>query len=104
MKYENWLFGKDGALFRAAAIGDLAIAQDLQAEGADINVRSPNGYTPLHRAAQNGHLDVAEFLLTTGADPLAEANDGSTPLSLARDSGQTNTADMLAARLDRPDP
>jgi len=72
MKYENWLFGKDGALFRACSRGKLELAKELVSKGANVNVKSNNGFTSLHRAKdnitpldlakKNGHSDIYAVL------------------------------------------
>jgi ankyrin repeat protein len=95
MKHKSWLFGKNGAFFRAAVLGDQKLVEELARAGADINVASSKGFTPLHRAAQHGHIQTVEFLLREGADPSATAKDGSTPLSLAEQCGQRSISDLL---------
>jgi len=95
MKYENWLFGKNGALFKASACGNLDILKELLAEGADINIISQNGYTPLHRASQNGHTVIVDFLLSNGANATIESKDGETPLTLAVKNGRNEIVAIL---------
>lgn len=102
MKFENWLFGKNGALFRAAARGKLDLARELVSLGADVNIASNAGYTPLHRAAENGHADLVRFLLEAGANPTAESRDRKTPLTLATDGGHADVAAILRRRIARP--
>lgn len=46
----------------------------------DINVRTKDGYTPLHFAAVRGTPDHISVLIEAGADVNAAANDGGTPL------------------------
>lgn len=94
----DWLFGKDGALFRAAARGVPDMARELIDRGANVNARSNRGITPLHRAAQNGHVEIVEMLLDGGAEPDIEANDGETPLSMAESSGHDAVVSLLRAR------
>lgn len=96
MKYESWLFGKDGALMRAAAIGRIELVQELVARGANVNIASTNGFTPLHRAAQNGHKAVVEFLLNNGARADAGSNDDKTPSALAILNGHLDIAGLLS--------
>ena len=98
MKYDNWVFGKDGAFLSAAAKGRLELVKELYGLGADINTTSPNGFTALHRAAQNGHLEVVKFLLKHGAKLKAQASDKSTPLSLAQDNKHSDIAEFLQER------
>lgn len=100
MKYENWLFGKDGALLRASAHGKLALAEELVSTGADVNITSSNGFTPLHRAAQHGHVTVVEFLLSKGAKLKPASKDHDTPLSLAQKNGHEDIAEILRKHKD----
>ncbi len=37
--------------------------------GADVNVRSQQGFTPLYMAAQENHHTLVTFLLSVGAKP-----------------------------------
>lgn len=94
----DWLFGKDGALFRAAALGSLDTASELIRKGANVNATSNRGITPLHRAAQNGHSELVELLLSKGADPAPRSADGQSPASMAAAGGHENIAAMLKAR------
>jgi len=41
----------------------------LSAEGLDVNVRHPLGWTALHVAAVNGNVGAVRALLKAGADP-----------------------------------
>lgn len=95
MKYENWLFGKDGALFRAAAHGRLDLTWELISMGANVNATSNNGFTPLHRASEHGHIAVVKFLLSKGANVNAKSEDGNTPLSLALRNRHKDIANLL---------
>jgi len=95
MQHRNWLFGKNGALFMAAASGDLALVKQLIKDGAEVNTASMNGYTALHRAAQNGHLEITKHLLEHGADPQAATIEKKTPLNIATEHSQTAIADLL---------
>lgn len=97
--YRDWLFGKDGALFRAAAQGNLDLTKQLAEEGANVNISSNKGFTPLHRASQNGHAQIVKFLIESGANPKAASNDRNTPLTLALDNGHKNIAKILRASI-----
>ncbi|XP_031706904.1 ankyrin repeat domain-containing protein 53 [Anarrhichthys ocellatus] len=56
----------------------------LLEHGADVNVTTDSGRTPLHLAASEGLLDCTETLMRAGADVLAQDNMGHTPLDVAR--------------------
>jgi ankyrin repeat protein len=54
----------------AAALGDVA-----KLEGADLDVRGGDGFTPLHLAAFFGGAEAVRAILATGADPDADADN-----------------------------
>ncbi|KAM7366388.1 hypothetical protein PAMP_015831 [Pampus punctatissimus] len=56
----------------------------LLEKGADVNVTTDAGQTPLHLAASEGLLDCTEILVQAGADVLAQDCMGHTPMDLAR--------------------
>jgi ankyrin repeat protein len=75
--------------------------------GANVNARTPTGYTPLMSAAD---LEVARLLLTNGADPNAADDNGWTPLMYAvqayqglRTERYREIAEMLVAHGARLD-
>lgn len=96
-KQVDWIFGRDGALFRAATKGDPCLARTLILSGANVNYISSNGYTPLHRAAENGNLELVTLLVDSGADVDAKTGTGETAAMLAQKSGHTEIAKMLEA-------
>lgn len=55
----------------------------LVENGADVNVQSSSGFTPLYMAAQENHDTVVRFLLTHGANQSLATEDGFTPLAVA---------------------
>jgi ankyrin repeat protein len=67
-------------LFEAVTHGNKTTIDLLLANGANVNAKSKDGYTPLHRASVDGDKDVVELLLTHGANVNATTNDGMTPL------------------------
>ena len=58
------------------------VAELLHEHGADVNVRSPKGWTLLHVVSRGGLVDTARWLLNHGADANA-MDDGWTSLHLA---------------------
>ncbi|XP_077136000.1 ankyrin repeat domain-containing protein 53 isoform X2 [Ranitomeya variabilis] len=60
----------------------LPCLQYLLQRGADVNVRSQSGSTPLHRAASEGLEDCITVLVDAGADVHAEDSEGNKPIDL----------------------
>ncbi|XP_031478493.1 protein VAPYRIN-LIKE-like [Nymphaea colorata] len=86
-------------LHRAAGQdGNVHGVKEYVAQGASVDSRDQNGWTPLHRAAFKGRADVVQFLLDQGAqlDPLDNA--GYTPLDCAAEAGHTHVAKLLICR------
>jgi ankyrin repeat protein len=73
------------ALLYAARGGCFECVEALIATGADMNVPTPEGVTPLMIALDNDHNDVAKFLLDRGANPDLWDWWGRTPLYIAVD-------------------
>lgn len=69
-------------MHHAACLGRTTIVRFLHRNGAEINVRTRNGYTPLHLAVQAEDLDMVDTLLELGADQTPVFR-GLTPLALA---------------------
>jgi ankyrin repeat protein len=57
------------ALLYAARDGCYDCVEELIAAGADVNVPTPEGVTPLMLALDNEHNDVGKLLLNRGANP-----------------------------------
>jgi ankyrin repeat protein len=69
--------------------GDLAAAQALLGQGADVNAAQGDGMTALHWAALNGDLKTTNLLLAAKAKTdLVTRIGGYTPLHLASSRGQ----------------
>ncbi len=80
--------GNSTLLIKAAGAGQLAVAEFLIKNGADVN-RQAGGlqWTPLFVAAQKGHKAMAELLLKAGANKEATDNNGQTSLIEAASRG-----------------
>jgi ankyrin repeat protein len=85
----------DLALPDAARQGDDKSVKEMLDQGAYVNVRDPEGRTPLTEAAWEGRVEVVKLLLARGANPNAKKNDGATPLSIATGRGHKEITEML---------
>jgi uncharacterized protein len=73
------------ALLYAARGGCYECVEALSGAGADVNVPTPEGVTPLMIALDNDHNEVAKLLLDRGANPNLWDWWGRTPLYIAVD-------------------
>lgn len=73
------------ALLYAARSGCYGCVEAMLAAGADINLPTPEGVTPLMIALDNDHNDVAKLLLDKGANPNTWDWWGRTALYIAVD-------------------
>lgn len=85
-------------LLYAARQGCLASAQALVRGGADIDLASPDGISPMLMATLNAHFDLAAWLLQAGANPNAWDKWGRAPLYAAADYDTL----PVGGRPDRP--
>ncbi|XP_072314774.1 ankyrin repeat domain-containing protein 53 [Eucyclogobius newberryi] len=56
----------------------------LLQQGADVNLTTDSGQTPLHVAVAEGQMDYARILVEAGADLFARDRSGLLPLDMAR--------------------
>ncbi|TGL97479.1 hypothetical protein EHQ76_15205 [Leptospira barantonii] len=77
----------------ASQNGDLGTLRSLIENGANINVKNKNGFTPLHLAK---NLETAKLLVQSGADVNAREKDsGNTALHVSIQFNQTRIAKLL---------
>ena len=85
----------DDELIKAAKNCDIQKVNELLAAGAEVDLRSSAGRTPLMGAAYYGNADTVKYLIKAGADIHARSNTGDTALSLATSSNQREVAELL---------
>ena len=70
----------------ASRVGDVEWVKLLLNAGAQVNAKTPTGWTALHAAAAKGKPDVVQALLAAGAVVNPKClPDGFTPLRFAKD-------------------
>jgi ankyrin repeat protein len=78
-----------------------AVIQELVKRGANVNVKSSEGVTPLMRAAFNGQVDLVRLLISSKANLNDRNNDGWTALMFASGQGNIEIVNiLLTARAD----
>ncbi len=82
----------ESPLMLAALKGQLALAEKMVKNGADVN---KTGWTPLHYAASNGHLPLIRLLIENYAYIDAESPNGTTPLMMASMYGSPEAVKLL---------
>ena len=90
-------------LDNAASRGYTEVVSFLIKQGADVNAKRNDGWTPLHSAAYNRHEDTARILLTAGANVNAKTRRGTTPLHAAVSRGYKgpNNEDVVRILLEK---
>ena len=78
-------------LFLSADWNNFLAVNLLLDHGADANIVSADGNSPLHRAVSNGFCDIAKRLVEKGSDLNLQNKEGRTPLFL----GVTNKHEQL---------
>jgi len=87
---------KTASLHDAAKTGDFQCVETRISEGADVNARHENGFTPLHYAASFGHKDVVVLLINNGADVnLGKDESSGTPLHCAAENAHIEIINLL---------
>ena len=91
----------DTPLHIVAVWGDTESASVLIEEGAEIDVRGEDEYTPLHNAIEQSRFDVVRLLLEAGANPFLKTRNGADALELAVLSGHDEILKLLTDRIER---
>ncbi|MHC4662925.1 MAG: ankyrin repeat domain-containing protein [Planctomycetota bacterium] len=101
---EQWCYRNDRipadqyrstAMHLAAAEGFTDSLVLMLNNGAYVNFRDNDSWTPLHWAALRGNSEMASMLIEKGADVNAQTNDGRTPLNYATENGRNGTAAVI---------
>lgn len=82
-------------LLHLAANSSYTIVEVLVSNGADINSKNGDGYTPLHVAAMNGCVDGVKMLLRLGADCEVLDEEWMTAEEEAGEMGETECVLLL---------
>jgi len=102
----SYLFGSDNALIAAALAGDVNTiiftptrssfsALDVFSTQSHVDVRTPDGSTPLMCSVLFSHTACVRALLDKGASVNAVNKDGNTPLIVAALAGHKNELTLL---------
>ena len=88
----------DRALLDAAENGNIKAVEQAIVDGAEVDAKDSDGWTPLHNAALKGHKKIVELLIAKGADVNAKGSSGWTPLHFAANGGYMEVAKLLIAK------
>ena len=83
------------AIIRAARYGELDTCKSLLEQGANVDLPTKYGCSPLLCAAQRGHSDIVNLLLDWGANIDLLNSDGDPPLHQAAIDGKSETLTIL---------
>ena len=86
------------AIHVASAFGLELIILELLKNGANINVKDENGWTPLTWAVSKGWVSAVRLFLEKGADDPLGDNSGRLPIHHAAQRGYKHIAELLAKR------
>ncbi|MDX6611109.1 MAG: uncharacterized protein QOD75_295 [Blastocatellia bacterium] len=89
------MFAREVRLLELAGKSDNDAVKKLLEQGASVNVKDPDGRTPLTEAVWGNQLANVKLLLEKGADPNTRKKDGATPLSIATGKGYKEIAELL---------
>ena len=93
----------DRALLDAAENGNIKAVEQAIVDGAEVDAKDSDGWTPLHNAANGGYMEVAKLLIAKGVDVNAKVNDGRTPLDWAKDVENLQRSKTKVAKKETAD-
>lgn len=79
----------------AAFVGNTAVLSLLGRTGANLNVKTSNGFSPACIGAQNGHNEIIVVLRDAGADLNASTEKGFSPAHMAAQNGHLKILALL---------
>ena len=85
----------DRQLLDAAENGDVDEIKSLLAQGASLECRDGNGYTPLLLASGEGHLDACRMLIDAGSSIEATTLQGASAVDVAASGGSVDVLGLL---------
>ncbi|XP_074599404.1 arfGAP domain of ASAP isoform X2 [Brevipalpus obovatus] len=99
----NWIlpsFKNEGFTSLHVAISQedgtsLHIVDFLVQNGADLNIKSHEGNSPLHGCVQHEQSECMKLLLRCGADPCLQNHEGKTPFQLAKEKDLSFLVELL---------
>jgi ankyrin repeat protein len=89
-------YGLEGPLVCAICMNNINLVNTLLAAGANVNMHSEEGVTPLMFAAMEGDIEIVKRLVESGADPNMMTNDDDTALMYAAIDGHKEIFEYLA--------
>ncbi|MFT4314937.1 MAG: ankyrin repeat domain-containing protein [Wolbachia pipientis] len=88
----------DKELLIAAEKGDIEKVRGSIRQGANVNVKGKQGWTPVFWAIQKNNFNIVELLLNNSADVKVKDNEGWTSLHWAVELGELNVVELLVER------
>ena len=84
------LVGCGGPSIHQATIdGEIALIRRELSNGANVNEKNEDGYTPLHLAMKSGHKRIVELLIAKGSDVNAKDTRGGTSLDYSTELNES---------------
>ena len=85
-------------IFAAVELNDVDMVKRLLEAGAEVNLKTSTGDTPLFYAARGGYKTIVEMLIAKSADINSKNNNGLAPLHLAVRGNQKDIVELLIAK------